>query len=893
MSDASEQARSSSLDHWLGFIRLVYFTRFSILGSGALLLLGALPLLGSGTINAVYIQANSWRMLTLTWLSFVAAALVVMTFRTTVFNAEARFDDQEMRRFADPTWGRRVRQFSWLVLGLPLPLAAFVCTYREHSGWLHFASFAIGVLAAIVTLIALERIHLWCVTENIYDANFFPLHWDSILALLSGSRREDRPSDSRLSPKALAIGLFIAYLHAKLGLRRGYLRWHSVKVQGEEEDRRVELPAVGHVTLTLLTSFLLAVNLLVLFFGPTMIRAGWIPDDDTAFGTLFYLVGLVMLLTGTLNGLAFFFDRYRFPVSWFVILMVVGLNLLNSVGHFIVDHEYDVAHAPIYASSELATALKADGKDVIIAQDFKNQTLEFEDVITGWKLRQERLAKRYGTQPNKTFIVVTAAGGGIQASGWTTTVLKGIGEDGQILGAIGVISGVSGGSVGTLQFVARYPEMIQAIADDNEKLKETLLEEANDQASRSSLEAVGWGLLFPDTWRNVGLVRDATYDRGWVQEQVWANRMISEKIVDSSHRADWRMGHLAHRVQTGDLPAVVFNAFSTTTGQRIWMAPFRMRDATDSRELHDFLEFSPAAGMQLRLATAARISATFPYVSPTTIAGCFDPQEDNLGLTTHYLQNCHLADGGYTDNEGLMTALQIVRRLEDYYDEHEADCPFDRVLLLRIAPFPRYGSLTEESWAKNRERMEVKRDSAIVQGVIGPALGLYHGRVNTQLERGEFELKAFDDIFDARREMFRELSKGNTGGRYSFRRDRNTQKIALQRTDDERQPLRFEHTLVDFRLISVDGITADPPLSWKLSQRQKNDLDRAWANWSADLNLGLALVKIPGQTAIPAMVDARGDGGGDAADTQAKAAYMDDDESEPNLQKLQWQFRGE
>ena len=48
----------------------------------------------------------------------------------------------------------------------------------------------------------------------------------------------------------------------------------------------------------------------------------------------------------------------------------------------------------------------------------------------------------------------------------------------------------------------------------------------------------------------------------------------------------------------------------------------------------------------------------------------------------------HLADGGYVDNEGLVSALEWLRHLVELRERLPAGRSFERVLFVRILPFP-------------------------------------------------------------------------------------------------------------------------------------------------------------------------------------------------------------
>lgn len=878
----------------LAFLRLLVYTRFSLLGGAILILLGFLPwLFPTPTITAVYIQSTPLRMGTLTLVSFLASAMVIMTFRTTLYNAATRFNDPSMERFADSTslWLRLARACSWPILGIPVPLASLIYTWSETQAadMANPLAFVMAILAGFVLALAflylLAYLNRKLVTANVHDPRFFPFDFSRRkIDLMDRSWRntieDENAKQHPLSGVSLRIGRKIAEFLARLGLREGYIAETTVWVKGEAEPQQLRFQTVGHGPLILFTTILLALQLLVLAFGPWSFRQlGWVPSDRGPFGTLFFLVGLLMVFIGVLPGISFFLDRYRIPTSWLIIGVFLGLTAVGRMfPGAIVDHAYPVTPAPFYVENQqMADTLDSDLK-VVVSDDFLATPLSLEDVVKGWEIRQKKLAKSDEEQ-NRTFVVVTAAGGGIQASGWTTTVLSGIAESEEVndlVSGIGLVSSVSGGSVGMLHFLTRYPELIQTLNTNDEEFRKLLLGDAIDQSTRSSLEAVGWGLLFPDTWRNLGIVRDPTYDRGWVQEQVWADRMNLSRLsnpdgeyyVEDWNRSDWRLGHLAHRVKTGELPAVVFNGFSTTTGQRIWMAPFQLREAKDERLPMDYTEFSGAMGMQLKLSTAARISATFPYVSPTSIAHDSNqaPDDTSYPYSTRLLKHCHLADGGYTDNEGLLTALELIQKLDVYYDQHE-DCPFDRILLLRIAPFPSPQKF-QEATVVEKSMASIEKDPSYLQSVVGPALGLYRGRTVTQLERGDLEVRTLQSIFDLREEFQQTMTDREAKWRERLHVDDSEnfptakfdvkQNIATQQYElvvdeansapdevDEtpaRPKLQFAPVLVDFRL-ERNGDNVHPPLSWKLNWQQKTDLAEAWKNWQQDKQLAAYVPK--------------------------------------------------
>src|SRR5262249_24965027 len=68
-------------------------------------------------------------------------------------------------------------------------------------------------------------------------------------------------------------------------------------------------------------------------------------------------------------------------------------------------------------------------------------------------------------------------------------------------------------------------------------------------------------------------------------------------------------------------------------------------------------------------------------------------------LERRLLQQGHFADGGYVDNEGLLTAVEWLRRIMELSEGQSA--VFDRVLILRILPFAPDGTIEHQQIVKS------------------------------------------------------------------------------------------------------------------------------------------------------------------------------------------------
>jgi Patatin-like phospholipase len=352
-----------------------------------------------------------------------------------------------------------------------------------------------------------------------------------------------------------------------------------------------------------LVVFMLLYGSLGLAFSPAWSK----PERQPV--ALFFLLLLLTVLTWLFSGAAFFLDRTRLPV--FTTLLVVSL-LTGMIG---TDHKFVVEEKK---PAELS--------------------LSPSDVIEAWKEKRGK-----GSQD---VIVVATAGGGIRAAAWTAEVMTRLQDGcGAVSNSLVLVSSVSGGSVGTLFVVGPYLGTGEYPSNQHD------LDDVRFNARRSSLGAVGWGLAYPDLLRTVPffgtMLVPQTFDRGWSLENAWARPWKGASLKTPTMRC-WR-----DDVRRGARPAVIFNATSSETGDRFLIAS----TDTSSDGTQRFFSLFPEGDVEV--STAARLSATFPYVSPLA--------RPSAGPSR---KGYHVGDGGYYDNSGLLSAVEWLNQargeLEDF-----------------------------------------------------------------------------------------------------------------------------------------------------------------------------------------------------------------------------------
>jgi hypothetical protein len=279
-------------------------------------------------------------------------------------------------------------------------------------------------------------------------------------------------------------------------------------------------------------------------------------------------------------------------------------------------------------------------------------------------------------------VVVATAGGGAWAAGWTARGLELlIANRPELRHEIRVISAVSGGSVGAAYFIDGV------LRGGPQRSVATVLHDARVRSTASSLDVVAYGFAFRDFPRLLsGGFYDPYKDRGQLLEEEWA-RIAAAPIEgeDVGRRPQPREGKRRLRslntsIRDGVVPAPIFGTTVMEAGQRLMITPITFASSeARARTLQEFLFNTVASTPEpdVDLWTAARLSATFTYISP--------PARSWLGATV--TQREHLIDGGYYDNFGVTSALDWLTPVLWARKHGDPRLRFTRVLLIELSGF--------------------------------------------------------------------------------------------------------------------------------------------------------------------------------------------------------------
>lgn len=466
------------------------------------------------------------------------------------------------------------------------------------------------------------------------------------------------------------------------------LRAHGGTVQGLADRRTTPFRGFGADDLpTLLFVFVVAAAYLIVgaFLNPGSGRF-W---DRIPAVSFVLLIAVVVVWVMTVVALVL--DVWRVPV---LITLLAAVFVAHRAANY--DHYFDVVARP---SPELR--LPTPGQ-----------------ALAQWRARN-----------TSDFVtVVAASGGGIKASLWTARVLqelvrKGLGP------SILLLSTNSGGSLGGMYFTDSYAG---GLPPSEKKMADVVR-----LAGSSSLSACAWGMAYPDLWHlflgGYPPFQSPTHDRGWAMDRRWEWRR--GRLAGDARGQHRRLGDWAIDVEQGLRPAHIFNATVVESG-----AAFRLSSVALGRawptsapgsKPHEFWEFYGAARADIEVATAARLSASFPWVSPMARAWA-DPRLDgqvDAGLVNS-VEAFRLADGGYFDNFGIYSAIQFLEQIgpEALYDDG-----VKRVLFVQIRATP------EGSARATR--------GGIQYSLFGPVLAMNSVLNSSQVARNDLDVGLLKELW--------------------------------------------------------------------------------------------------------------------------------------------------
>jgi hypothetical protein len=397
--------------------------------------------------------------------------------------------------------------------------------------------------------------------------------------------------------------------------------------------------------------------------------------------------------------------------------------------------------------------------------------------------QQNLLAPRRGAK----VILVAANGGGIQASAWSARVLTGIeeacrgGDDCGGRSFARSVRAISAVSGGSVGAMYFANAYGKYGAKEGELPDNVALDQIVKLAGRSSLDGVMWGLVYSDFLRTAA---------PFLSRVRFFRRTDRARALEFEWQRDADLtamvGAQKRDAMLGDWKR------DAMAGKRPGVV-FNATIVDNGRPLlFSTIEYdqNPSVakvfdrlyeGYDTPVTSAVRMSATFPYITPAARAHRFDKSD---WREAEY----HVVDGGYYDNYGMAA---LVECLDNELEKQAVDLP--ELMVIRIHSAPVVNSPDRSP--------EMNRGFFYQMGV--PIVALDNVRGAGQLSHGKVE-------FDL-----------------------------LQKRWRERAGRKVEIDLATFEYPNYDA-----PLSWHLTEKQKQAIDKAWMEkYVNDPNSDLSKVK--------------------------------------------------
>ncbi len=354
--------------------------------------------------------------------------------------------------------------------------------------------------------------------------------------------------------------------------------------------------------------------------------------------TLTYVRLLITLACWTLSGITFAADRWRIPI-----VLLLGIWLLITAQLPNTDHFYRTK-TPDDPRSEGCFPDTPNPAEVLLASK------------------------------SPKVILVAASGGGIQAAAWTARVLTGLelewrktqpDDPNAFSKSLRLISSVSGGGVGAMYFVNQYNGSGTLPAEDQ-------LNEVVADAKASSLEDVAWRLAYHDLLHVLFPIFPRSFaGRGRALERAWT------RTSPDASRLESNLTKWSADVWNGLRPANIFNATLVETGERLLLSTTYIPHPPGTVGRWDFHSIYQKT-RDVAVVTAARLSATFPYVGPASRADV-DPVGGEAS---------HVVDGAYYDNYGVSTLVELLDVALDYQQSQGKLSGGREILVIQIREQP-------------------------------------------------------------------------------------------------------------------------------------------------------------------------------------------------------------
>jgi hypothetical protein len=335
-----------------------------------------------------------------------------------------------------------------------------------------------------------------------------------------------------------------------------------------------------------------------------------------------------------------------FPISFSRFIGSYGIAMLALTSWMVFftmlslfEHRYKIPFVFIFFSSFFIFSFFNNNHEIrVLKKGEPEKRMYLDTYITQWLMAKNK------EEDTVQVHLVACEGGGIRAAYWSNEVLSELSiKNSKFKNNILAYSSVSGGTLGTVCFNASSNcthNPVEARHIGRSFLK-------NDFLS----PIMGFA-MFPDALQRFLPFPVLKFDRAAILEKTW-EKSWSESCED--HPDVFKNGYLQNNFAGTDNqgPLLFLNATHIETGKRVLISPVKF----GNNQFYETTDLFSILNKDIPLSTATLISARFPYLTPAGLI--LDEQNKKWG---------HLGDGGYYENLGISTLLEVYTRLRTISD---------------------------------------------------------------------------------------------------------------------------------------------------------------------------------------------------------------------------------
>ena len=374
-----------------------------------------------------------------------------------------------------------------------------------------------------------------------------------------------------------------------------------------------------------------------------------------------------------------FSSVYRWFGGWSAFIFLILFLLFNYSYRYdllAIDRIYGLTYNDVKAEYSIEHFKKMNEDKASYKQDMA-RTL---DILNKWKQKNMNTAS-----PNKKpkIVFINCSGGGLRSSLWTFYTLQYLDSlsNSKLLNQTQLITGSSGGMVGAAYIRELY------LLKQQDKIPSYYDKQYVENISKDILNPVSFKIATSEWF--FALQHFTLDGNKYPKDRAYAlEKSINDNtdnIMQNKRLYDYYLPEA-----NASIPMMIFSPSILNDGRKLLISPLGISYITQNipthkivyKELYDAIEYSRFFKRQgaanTMFTSAIRMSATFPYISPSAAL----PSKPEM----------EIIDAGYRDNFGLETTLRFIKAFDSWIAENTSG-----VVVIQIRDRNKEGEIQKEA----------------------------------------------------------------------------------------------------------------------------------------------------------------------------------------------------